>query len=48
MSRWRDPEFQVIGNYSDLTKWGSAIFEITLIDVTLSSTCSKAGISFLR
>ena len=27
VSRWRDPQLQVIENYSDLTKWSLAIFK---------------------
>ena len=27
VSRWRDPQLQVGGNYSDLTKWRSSMFK---------------------
>ena len=43
VSRWRDPQLQVIENYSDLTKWRSLFSNITDWCHILSLTCLKGG-----
>ena len=35
MSRWRDPQLQVIENYSDLTKWRSTNFKSCWLTLTV-------------
>ena len=43
VSRWRDPQRQVSGNYSDLTKWRSTVFKYCWLIHILSWTCLKGG-----